>query len=66
MSVRNVRRDGIEAARKMEKDSAISEDERRDLETSIQKLTDDHVKLIDDTLANKEKEITQSRALAGS
>lgn len=59
VSVRNVRRDGIEAARKMEKDSAISEDERHDLETSIQKLTDDHVKLIDDTLANKEKEITQ-------
>ena len=59
VSVRNVRRDGIEAARKLEKDSAISEDERRDLETSIQKLTDDHVKLIDDTLANKEKEITQ-------
>ena len=59
VSVRNVRRDGIEVARRMEKDSAISEDERRDLETSIQKLTDDHVKLIDDTLANKEKEITQ-------
>ena len=59
VSVRNVRRDGIEAARKLEKDSGISEDERRDLETSIQKLTDDHVKLIDDTLANKEKEITQ-------
>ena len=59
VSVRNVRRDGIEAARKMEKDSLISEDERHDLETDIQKLTDDHVKLIDETLANKEKEITQ-------
>jgi ribosome recycling factor len=59
VSVRNVRRDGIEAARKMEKDSLISEDERHDLETDIQKLTDDHVKLIDEALANKEKEITQ-------
>jgi ribosome recycling factor len=59
VSVRNVRRDGIEGARKMEKDSLISEDERRDLETDIQKLTDDHVKLIDEALANKEKEITQ-------
>ena len=59
VSVRNVRRDGIESARKMEKDSLISEDERRDLESDIQKLTDDHVKLIDDALANKEKEITQ-------
>jgi len=59
VSVRNVRRDGIENARKMEKDSLISEDERRDFENDIQKLTDEHIKLIDDSLANKEKEITQ-------
>ena len=59
VSVRNVRRDGIEKARKMEKDSLISEDELRGLEGDIQKLTDDHVKMIDDALSNKEKEITQ-------
>ena len=59
VSVRNVRRDGIETARKMQKESLISEDELRDLEGDIQKLTDEHVKLIDDSLANKEKEITQ-------
>ena len=59
VSVRNVRRDGIETARKMEKDSLISEDELSGLETDIQKLTDDHVKMIDDALSNKEKEITQ-------
>ena len=59
VAVRNVRRDGIEAARKLEKDSEISEDERHDLETDIQKLTDDLVKLIDDALSNKESEITQ-------
>ena len=59
LAVRNVRRDGIEAARKLEKDSEISEDERHDLETDIQKLTDDHVKQIDDALSNKETEITQ-------
>ena len=59
VAVRNVRRDGIEAARKLEKDSEISEDERHDLETDIQKLTDDHVKQIDDALSNKEMEITQ-------
>ena len=59
VSVRNVRRDGIEGARKLEKDSLISEDERHDLETDIQKLTDDHVKMVDDALANKEREITQ-------
>ena len=59
VAVRNVRRDGIEAARKLEKDSEISEDERHDLEMDIQKLTDDHVKQIDDALSNKETEITQ-------
>ena len=59
VAVRNVRRDGIEAARKLEKDSEISEDVRHDLETDIQKLTDDHVKQIDDALSNKETEITQ-------
>ena len=59
VAVRNVRRDGIEAARKLEKDSEISEDERHDLEMDIQKLTDDHVRQIDDALSNKETEITQ-------
>ena len=59
VSVRNVRRDGIETARKMQKNSLISEDELRDMEGDIQKLTDDHIKMIDDSLANKEKEITQ-------
>ena len=59
VAVRNVRRDGIEGARKLEKDSEISEDERHDLEVDIQKLTDDHVKQIDDALSNKEMEITQ-------
>lgn len=59
VSVRNVRRDGIESARKMQKESLISEDELRDLETNVQNLTNDHVKMIDDALANKEREITQ-------
>jgi ribosome recycling factor len=43
----------------MQKDSLLSEDELHDMEGDIQKLTDDHVKMIDDALANKEKEITQ-------
>ena len=59
VAVRNVRRDGIEAARKLEKDSEISEDERHNLEADIQKLTDDHVKQIDNALFNKETEITR-------
>ena len=59
VAVRNVRRDGIEAARKLEKDGEISEDVRHNLEADVQKLTDDHVKQVDDALSNKETEITQ-------
>ena len=59
VSVRNVRRDGIEALRKQEKDGDISQDEQRKLEKEIQTLTDDHIKRIDETLAQKDKEILQ-------
>ncbi|MGH7095482.1 MAG: ribosome recycling factor [Stellaceae bacterium] len=59
VSVRNVRRDGIEALRKLEKDSDISQDEHRKLEKEIQTLTDGHIKRIDETLAQKDKEILQ-------
>ena len=59
VSVRNVRRDGIETIRKSEKDGLIGEDERHTLEGDVQKLTDTYVKMIDDALASKEKEITQ-------
>jgi ribosome recycling factor len=59
VSVRNVRRDGIEALRKLEKDGEISQDEHRKLEREVQHLTDDHIKHIDETLAQKDKEILQ-------
>jgi len=59
VSVRNVRRDGIEVLRKQEKDGEISQDEHRKLEREIQRLTDDHIKRVDDTLAQKDKEILQ-------
>jgi len=59
VSVRNVRRDGIEALRKKEKDGDISQDEHRKLEKEIQSLTDGHIKRIDDTLSQKDKEILQ-------
>ena len=59
VAVRNVRRDGIEAIRKAEKDGLLSEDERHAEEGKVQKLTDSYVSSIDQTLANKEKEITQ-------
>ena len=59
VAVRNVRRDGMEAAKKMEKDKKISEDDLKRLEKEVQKLTDDHVKKVDEMLTAKEKEITQ-------
>jgi ribosome recycling factor len=59
VSVRNVRRDGIEALRKKEKDGDISQDEHRKLEKDVQSLTDGHIKRIDDTLSQKDKEILQ-------
>ena len=58
-AVRNVRRDGNEALKKLEKDKKISEDDmHRGLE-EVQKLTDEHVKHIGDILAAKEKEIME-------
>ena len=59
IAVRHVRRDGIEALRRLEKDSEISQDEHRKVEKDVQLLTDDHIKKIDETLAQKDKEILQ-------
>jgi ribosome recycling factor len=59
IAVRNVRRDGMEALKKMEKDGKISEDEHRSLSGKIQELTDKNIKEIDATLAAKEQEIMQ-------
>jgi ribosome recycling factor len=57
VAVRNVRRDGMDALKKAEKDHQISEDEHRQKSDEVQKLTDRYVKLVDDSLATKEKEI---------
>lgn len=59
VSVRNVRRDGMELLKKAEKAKEISEDEHSKLSDDIQGFTDAHIKLIDQTLATKEKEIMQ-------
>lgn len=58
VAVRNVRRDGMDALKKAEKDHKISQDEQRQKSEEVQKLTDRYVKLVDDALAHKEKEIT--------
>ena len=57
VGVRNARRDAIDAVRKQEKAKDISEDESRDLQDSIQKLTDKYVKEVESVLAKKEKDI---------
>src|SRR3546814_3774820 len=59
VAVRNVRRDGMDHLKKMEKDGDVSQDDRRLYEDEIQALTDRHVKAIDDALASKEKDIMQ-------
>jgi ribosome recycling factor len=59
VSVRNVRRDGLDPLKKQEKDGEISQDQHRKLQHDIQALTDDFIKKIDETLAQKEKEILQ-------
>ncbi len=59
VAVRNVRRDGMDALKKMEKDGKMSQDDHRHQSDAVQKLTDDHIKKVDETLAAKEREILQ-------
>jgi ribosome recycling factor len=57
VAVRHVRRDGMEALKKMEKDHKISEDDHKRMDTEVQKATDQAISDIDHALAAKEKEI---------
>jgi len=57
IAIRNVRRDGMDALKADENKKEISEDERKRLETELQKLTDEQIKAADDVTAQKEKEI---------
>ena len=59
VSVRNIRRDGVELLRRREKDAEISQDEQRKMQTDVQHLTDEYVKRIDEALAQKDREILQ-------
>lgn len=59
IAVRNVRRDAIEHLKKSEKEEHFSEDERKRAEVEVPKLTDKHIKEIDQLLAMKEKEIME-------
>lgn len=57
IAIRNIRRDANDLAKKQQKANEISEDEQKDAETSIQKMTDEYVSRIDKMIDEKSKEI---------
>ncbi len=59
IAVRNVRREAMDDLKKAEKDAVISQDEQKRLEAEVQKLTDEAIKRVDETLKTKEQEIMQ-------
>ena len=59
VAIRNIRRDAMDAFKKMEKASEITEDDLKQMEKDLQKLTDESSKKIDELLARKEKELME-------
>lgn len=59
ISIRNVRRDGMDSLKKMQKAGDISEDEQKVFADDVQKLTDQYIKRVDEALKSKEEEIMQ-------
>ncbi len=57
VSIRQCRKDANDAAKNLEKTKELSEDESKRLQADVQKLTDKYIKVIDDKLAIKEKEV---------
>ncbi|MDR3187081.1 MAG: ribosome recycling factor [Holosporaceae bacterium] len=57
ISVRNIRRDGMDSIKDQEKNKEITEDQSKKLSDSVQKLTDEFIKKIDSSLSAKEQEI---------
>jgi ribosome recycling factor len=58
VAIRHIRRDAVDAVRKQEKGGEVSEDEARDLQDKIQKLTDKYISKVDQLLSEKETDIT--------
>lgn len=59
VAIRSIRRDALDKFKAMKKNSEITEDDMKNAETDIQKMTDKFCKLADETAANKSKEITE-------
>jgi ribosome recycling factor len=57
VAIRNIRRDANDSFKKLQKNDEVSEDEEKDLEDGIQKVTDSYIKKIDDAIADKTKEV---------
>lgn len=57
VAIRNIRRDAMDYFKKQEKKSEITEDELKQAEKDLQKMTDDSCKKIDELLARKQKEL---------
>jgi ribosome recycling factor len=59
VAIRNIRRDGNDSLKRLEKDAHVSEDETKRAQDEVQKITDSYIKKIDEILAHKEKEIME-------
>ena len=59
IAIRNLRRDGLDKLKKLEKDKEISEDELRQAEEEVQKVTDKIIKKVEDITKLKEKELME-------
>ena len=59
VAMRNIRRDGNEAIKKLEKNKEITEDDRKEGQEDMQKLLDKYIKLVDSTKSAKEKEVME-------
>ena len=57
VSIRNIRREANEELKKLLKDKEIGEDEEKSSEKNVQTITDDHIKVVDEKVSLKEKEI---------
>ena len=59
IAIRNLRRDGNDIIKKLEKEKSISEDEAKKAQEDMQKLTDKYIKEVDQIMSAKEKEILE-------
>lgn len=59
VAIRNIRRDANEHLKRKQKDEKLSEDDLKHAEQRVQTMTNDHIKMIEDTLVHKEKEVME-------